>query len=354
MNERDTVEVGIVGLGTIGQYHADQLSALDAELVAGVDVDADARRAFAEEYGASTFEDAAALYDAVDAVIVTTPNRFHEEYAVEALEAGLDVLVEKPLAHSVESAERIAAAARAAPGFCMVGFNNRFRRPVRVLRHYLDAGRFGDLTHVEAAYVRRRGIPARGSWFTSEAIAGGGALVDIGVHAVDLALYFLGFPDVTEVSGVTRSNFGARDDYAFVDTWGEDGGPEGFDVEDSASAFLRCANGATVSLEVAWAANRPDSDTYYLRGTDGGARLDRGNEELTLYDASTGGDNHLLDADVETRRTNPHQDEQRAFLSAVRAGEAPGTNTVDEGVAVQRVLDAIYRSAAAGEAIRLD
>jgi predicted dehydrogenase len=348
------VRIGIVGLGNIGNYHAEFLRDVEgAELVAGLDVDAGARRGFAETHGVDVYEDRSALFAAVDAVVVTTPNRFHEEYAVAALEAGLDVLLEKPLAHTVESAERIADAARDAGGICMVGFNNRFSNSVEVLKHDLRAGRFGDVTHVEANYVRRRGIPGRGSWFTTEDVAGGGALIDIGVHAVDLALYFLDFPDVVEVSGTTRSEFGTREEYAFLRQWGTDAGPGGFDVEDSASAFVRCAGGKTVSLEVAWAANRPDSDEFVIRGTEAGATLDRNTHELTVYDAGVGGANHLSTTTVETRESVTHREEQRAFVRAVREGELD-RNTVDQALAVQRVVDAVYRSAAEGRAIRLD
>ena len=256
MTHPNDVAVGIVGLGGIGTHHATKLVERGANLVGGMDIDADARVRFHEEFDIPAYEDEAALYDACDAVLITTPNRFHEEYATSALEAGLDVLLEKPLAHTLESAERIAEAARAAEGFCMVGFNNRFADPVRVIKHYQDEGRFGETTHVEANYVRRRGVPGRGSWFTSSEVAGGGALIDIGVHAIDLALYFLDHPEVVEVSGETRSEFGGRDDYAYVHMWGDDAGPEGFDVDDSASAFIRGAGGSTVSLEVAWATNR--------------------------------------------------------------------------------------------------
>ncbi len=355
MSDANEVAVGIVGLGGIGHHHASRLVERGAELVGGMDIDADARRRFHEEFGVHAYEDETDLYDDCDAVLITTPNRFHEEYAISALEAGLDVLLEKPLAHSLESAERIAAAAAEADGFCMVGFNNRFANPVQVIKHYQDGGRFGKTTHVEANYVRRRGIPGRGSWFTSDHVAGGGALIDIGVHAIDLALYFLDHPEIVEVSGETRSEFGGRDDYAFVHMWGnDDNGPEGFDVDDSASAFIRGADGRTVSLEVAWATNRPTNDEFIVRGTDAGATFDRGNDELTIHEADRGGDHHLADTTVETRESDSHAAEQEVFLDAVAAGEAPTINTIDEALSVQRVIDAIYRSSEEGGAIRLD
>ncbi|WP_280585463.1 Gfo/Idh/MocA family oxidoreductase [Halorubrum sp. Boch-26] len=356
MTHANDVAVGIVGLGGIGTHHATKLTDRGANLVGGMDIDADARAAFHERFGVHAYENETELYEVCDAVLITTPNRFHEEYAVSALEAGLDVLLEKPLAHTVESAERIAAAARDAEGFCMVGFNNRFAEPVQVIKGYQDEGRFGETTHVEANYVRRRGVPGRGSWFTSGDVAGGGALIDIGVHAIDLALYFLGHPEVVEVSGETRTEFGDRDDYAFVHMWGDDNGADGFDVEDSASAFIRDADGNTVSLEVAWATNRPTNDEFVIRGTEAGATFDRGSDDLTIHEARAFDDeqHHFSDTEVETRESDSHAAEQAAFLDAVAAGEAPSINTVDEALSVQRVIDAIYRSSERGEAVRLD
>ena len=354
MTHPNDVAVGIVGLGGIGSHHATKLVERGANLVGGMDIDADARERFHEEFDLPVHADEAALYDDCDAVLVTTPNRFHEEYATAALATGLDVLLEKPLAHTLESAERIAAAARDAEGFCTVGFNNRFAEPVRVIKHHQDEGRFGETTHVEANYVRRRGVPGRGSWFTSADVAGGGALIDIGVHAVDLALHFLDHPEVVEVTGETRSEFGGRDDYAYVDMWGDDAGPEGFDVDDSASAFVRTEDGSTVSLEVAWATNRPPTNEFVVRGTEAGATFDRGSGDLTIHEAGVGGGHHLSDATVETREADSHAAEQAVFLEAVAAGEAPQINTVEEGLCVQRVIDAIYRSSETGAAVRLD
>ncbi|WP_348610243.1 Gfo/Idh/MocA family protein [Halobaculum rarum] len=348
------VRVGIVGLGGIGHHHAERLVSFGADLVGGMDVDAGARERFVREYDAHAFEDAGELYDMVDAVLITTPNRFHEEYAVSALEWGLDVLLEKPLAHTLESAERIAEAAREADGICMVGFNNRFSAPVEVLKHYQAEGRFGDVNHVEANYVRRRGVPGRGSWFTSKGVSGGGSLIDIGVHAIDLALYFLDFPEVVEVSGVARSEFGGRDDYTYIDMWGDDAGPEDFDVDDSVSAFIRTADGATVSLEAAWATNRPKNNDFFVRGTEGGAHFDRDSGDLTLFENGVGGGHHLTDTNVDTREVDPHRAEQAAFLEAVETGEAPTRNTVEQALTVQRVIDGIYRSTETGRAVRLD
>ncbi len=353
MTDDSPVAVGIVGLGGIGHHHAEQIEANDARLVGGMDISEAARESFADRFDVETYAATDALFEAVDAVLITTPNRFHEEYAVSALAAGVDVLLEKPLAHTLESAERIAEAATDAEGFCMVGFNNRFLNPVEVITGYNQAGRFGDLTHIEANYVRQRGIPGRGSWFTSKAVSGGGSLIDIGVHAIDLALYVLDFPTVTEVSAATRSQFGASDEYAAIAEWGEDTGPEGFDVDDSASAFIRTDDGQTISLEVAWATNRPDSNEFIIRGTDAGARFDRKNQTLTLYEASTVGEQHLATTEIETRTINTHRAEQAYFFDHVARGERPDRNTVEQGLAVQRVIDAIYRSSEEGRAIQL-
>ncbi|WP_435362067.1 Gfo/Idh/MocA family protein [Haloarchaeobius sp. DFWS5] len=355
MHEDETTQIGIVGLGGIARHHADHLAALQtegvaAELVGGMDVASEARTSFADDYGVPTYEDAVDLYDQVDAVIVTTPNRFHEEYVVSALEAGLDVLVEKPLAHTLESAERIAAAAENSEGFCMVGFHNRFAPEVAALKAHIDDDRFGDVYHVEANYIRRRGIPGRGSWFTDEAVAGGGALIDIGAHAIDLALYLMDFPEVEEVSGVARSEFGDRDDYTYLNMWGKDGDGD-FTVDDSANALIRCADGRTVALETSWASNRPPENTYTIHGTEAGAAVDRKDESLTIYEVEDVGGPQFSDATVTTGEEPAHREEQRRFVEAVAAGEAPGTNTVEQALTVQRVMAAIYESSETGSAV---
>ncbi|WP_324757841.1 Gfo/Idh/MocA family protein [Haloarcula sp. GH36] len=356
MSDPSSVRLGIVGLGNIANIHCDALEAsgLEETLVAGVDIDPDARAAFADTYGVDVYEDHEEMFAEIDAVLVTTPNRFHEEYVVDALAAGLDVLVEKPLAHTLESATRIAEAAEDAEGFCMVGFHKRFAEPVEVLDGYRRRGELGDVNHVEADYIRRRGIPARGSWFTQKSVSGGGSLIDIGVHALDLSLYLSGYPEVTEVSGVTRANFGTDDDYSYVKMWGEDQGASGFDVDDSVSALVRCADGTTISLEVAWASNRPNSQQYYVRGDEAGAGLDLASGELTLYESSSQGGDHHRTTEIETRDGGAHVAETTRFVEAVAEGQAPERNTVEEALTVQKVIDGIYRSSEAGEAVRIE
>lgn len=349
--------IGIVGLGNIGRYHAEQLRSLtaqlDVELAGGMDISPRARERFGETFGVPTHDDPGSLYETVDSVIITTPNRYHEEYAVGALDADLDVLVEKPIAHTIDSAERIREAAHQSEGICMIGFHNRFASPVQVLKEYARSGRFGEIHHIEAKYIRRRGVPGRGTWFTQEASAGGGALVDIGAHAIDLALYLLDFPRVTEVSGVTRSVFGDRPDYTHLEMWGERGdGP--FDVDDSANAFIRCADESTVSLDVAWAANRTPSNEFVIQGTDAGARLDLSDGGLTVYESSSAGEPHFSDAEIRTRDENPHRQEQRRFIEAIRGSEPLSVNTVEQGFLVQRVMDATYRSSERNAAVTID
>jgi predicted dehydrogenase len=351
-----TVDIGIVGLGNIGRMHAHHLVEHGAEwgceLVGGMDVAGEAREKFEESYDAHAFADAETLYERCDAVLVTTPNRFHEEYATGALAAGLDVLLEKPLAHTVESAERIAAAAEDAEGFCMVGFQSRFAPAAEVLRGYQEQGRLGDVYHVEANYLRRRGVPGLGSWFTDRDLAGGGSLIDIGVHALDLGLWFLDFPEVQEVSGTARSQFGGGDDYTYLRMWGEDGDGD-FDVDDSVTALVRCADGRTLSLEVAWAANREPDHDVIVRGTEGGAAIDPTTGDLRFHESETVGDDHHADTAIETRDADAHAAEKRRFVEAVRADEPPERNTVEQALTVQRVVDAIYRSSEAGQAVEV-
>ncbi|NGM68082.1 Gfo/Idh/MocA family oxidoreductase [Natronolimnobius sp. AArcel1] len=356
--QTETVRLGVVGLGFMGQTHATNATDLGHEVVAGADVVPETREEFAQSFGATTYEDVAAMYDeeALDAVAVSTPNAFHEDAVVAALERGYDVLCEKPLANDLASAERIAAAAADSDGFCMVNFHNRISTATEVFKDYQREGHFGEITHVDANYVRRRGIPGVGSWFTEKALSGGGAVVDIGVHAIDFALYLMDYPDVEDVFAVTRTEFGHREDYVDPGDWYDETEDAVFDVEDSATAMIRCADDRTISLEVTWAANQPGTQEFVARGTEAGATLDLGGEELTMFQSGTQGTDHTLDvtlSDGAIDRTGWEGSDER-FLEAVAAGEAPELNTVDQGLTVQRVIDAIYRSAEAGTSVSVE
>ncbi|WP_248515607.1 Gfo/Idh/MocA family protein [Salinarchaeum laminariae] len=350
----DSPRIGFVGLGNMARHHVENLLETDAEIAAGADVVPEARESFAADFGAETFEDVGEMCDVVDAAFVTTPNRFHEDAALTILENDVGLYLEKPLAHTLESAERIANAAADSDAIAMVGLHNRFAGGAEVLDAYRQQGRFGDISHVEIEYVRRRGIPAIGTWFTDKSTAGGGSLIDIGVHAIDLGLHLAGHPDVVEVSGTARSQFGDRDDTADMDVWGTPD-PDGvFDVDDSASAFFRADDGTTFSLECAWAANRKPNQEVTLRGTDGGATLDLSAGETTIYEDGVDGVDHVSDAQVETESRDAHGACQQTFLDALETGEQPERNTIEQALTVQQVIDGVYRSSDAGRAVQLD
>lgn len=327
----DVPAVGVVGLGNIGHEHAALLAEQPATLAGGVDVDAAARERFRERFDVPVFESVDPLLDAADCVLVTTPNRFHEEPATRALDADVSVLVEKPLAHDLASAERVAAAHDRSDGFCMVGFKNRFTAAVSELERLVRDGELGRVRHVDANYVRSRGVPEHGGWYVDAGVAGGGCLLDIGVHAIDLALYLCGFPAVTNVAGATRPG-----------PAGDDESAAGLPVEAAASAFVECEDGTTISLETAWATNRPPCHEVHVRGSAAGACFDIGDHSLTLYRPDASAADGLAAVD----RTPPANDslaaEQRAFLDVVQEGSPPEMNTVDQALVVQRVVDEIY------------
>jgi len=348
--------IGLVGLGGAGRNHAGNLTDIDCDLVAGADVVPEARDSFAADFDVDTYESHDAMYEDadLDAVVVTTPNAYHEAPVTAALERDIHTLCEKPLSNTLEGAEAIVDATHASDAFCMVGFHNRFSTAAKILTRHRESGRMGDITHIEGDYVRRRGIPGVGSWFTDRDLSGGGALIDLGVHLIDFALYLADFPEVVEVSGSTRSEFGSRDDYVDPDDFGGgwDASSGTFDVDDSASAFVRCADGTTMSLEVAWACNRDFSKEVVVRGTDAGARCSLGGDSVEFLETATEGTDHFVDSDLSgSLDPSGHAAEDARFVDAVRADEAPGTNTVEEALTVQRVIDAIYRSSEAGKAV---
>lgn len=342
--------IGIVGLGTRGRVQARSICELGADVV-GTDVDRTARQAFEREFDTVTYETPTAMCEAdVDGVVVTTPSKFHRVPACTALEFGYDVLIEKPLAHTVESAEQITDTAADSEGRCLVGFHNRCWDAVSALKGYIDEGHFGEVTHVQAEYLRRRGVPSRGSWYTSKKISGGGVLVDIGIHAIDLAFFFTEFPETWDAHGVMRQEFGNRSDYTYLDMWGEEteSGVESgmFDVEDSASALVEYGDDRSLGLEIAWATNASPRHRYRIHGTEAGAELsltpDGTEADVTIYRTSSVGSDHFRNTELLTRESGPVLNEFRYFCDVLRDGTRTDLATGEEALTTQRVIEDLY------------
>ncbi|WP_436923563.1 Gfo/Idh/MocA family protein [Halosimplex amylolyticum] len=350
------MDIGLVGLGKHGETHAQFLQEL-GHTVHAVDLDPRAKQRFLDRYDATMYEGLDALFAAgLDAVIISTPNKFHETAALKAFDTGLDVLIEKPLAHDLESAERIVEAAEETGNICMCGYFHRFQNRCRLAKGYVESGRLGEVTHIDARYMRRRGVPGLGTWYTSREIAGGGALIDVGCFLVDLVLDFYDWPELEQVIATARSDFGHRDDYAYLDMWGEDDEAKMYDVEDSVTAFCEFEGGRTAHLEIAWAANARRRHEYNIRGTEAGVSLDITNplesvdpsteqiRDFRLYEVRSDVVDHYVDSELIPPANDPFRDELATFLAAVETGESPDRCTAQQALAVQRVIDAIYEA----------
>lgn len=349
-------DIGFIGAGTIARKHADTVTEIGCNVAAVADIAPDAREAFAETYDVTDTYEAyeTMLEDAdLDVVLVAVPNALHAECAVAALERDLHVFVEKPLAHSLAAAERVQAAADRSDGDVLVGFTHVFSTDIQAVRRRVRAGEFGNVYDLNLEYVRRRGIPQLGSWFTRKEVSGGGALIDTGVHFLAVALSMLDYPDVETVSATAGAHFGNKDDYTYLSMWGGEPTPDPtFDVDDTVRAFVRCADGTTIHLDCAWASNREGRRHVQVLGDEAGATIPiHGDDGPTVY-----GDAHgdLTATELAVARTDGILAEWEYFLDVLDGEREHDTNTIEEGVAVQRVIDAIYRSADARREVTLD
>lgn len=285
----------------------------------------------------------------VDAVYIAVPNKFHAPLALQALKAGKHVLLDKPFALNIGEAEAVVKAAKKAKKQFMLGMNQRYREDSQKIRALAKQGAFGEIYHAKAYWQRRSGIPRLGTWFGNKELAGGGCLLDIGVHLLDLCLHTMGNFEPVAVSGSTYTKFGNRG--LGEGGWGKSD-REGitFDVDDFASALIRMKNGATVTLDVTWACHTDEGNRMDVRlfGTEGGAglypaRIFRNDPLRQDYD--------VIDK-VKAPVMWPHQDRFANFTNALLGTEEPGV-TATEALAVQRILDGIYESSQTGREVRL-
>ena len=346
---------GFVGGGGIMRVHAKiARERQDLELVAVADVVEPVLNTAADMFNIparySDYNDMVAKEN-LDLVIIGVPNAFHYGATMAALQAGCHVLCEKPPALNAGQAKAMAAEAEKRSLRLAYGLHNRFAGEVETAHQYLTTGRLGQVYHASVEMYRRRGIPGLGSWFTTKAIAGGGALIDIGVHILDLTYYLMGQPKPVTVSAVTHARFGNDpESYNYLSMWGTRV-PEGpFDVDDLAAAFIRFENGASLNLQVSWAANTPQGSSLRVLGDKGGLTID-GNRELTILGEDNG---YISDIKPMFQQPNAKTAQLDQFIDCIRNPEQKLKVDAQQGIILQSMLDAVYESATEGREVAVN
>lgn len=358
-NTKATLRVGIIGLGFGGESALKGFHKLpQVEVVALAGLEEERLAELGSIYGVPhlyrSYEELLARED-LDAISIAVPNILHAPIALKALQQGQHVLCEKPLASTLTEAEAMVQAARQANRVLQVVFNHRQRTDVQTLKRLIDEGQLGTIYYAKASWMRRRGIPGSGSWFASKHMAGGGPLIDLGVHVLDMALYLLGEPAAVTVSASTYNELGSRGTgFNMHET--KSGAGHAFEVEDLATAFIRLSNGATLLLEASWATHSSAQDDYgiVLYGTTGGAAIHAHNynteNALTIYTDLAG-----LTAEIrpQVHGGGGHDAIMRQFVERIESGQWEGDNG-SEGLRRSRIIEACYASAARRQEVVLE
>jgi predicted dehydrogenase len=352
--------VGIIGAGTVVTYgHIPNFQSIDnVEVVALCDVNQARVQEVAAEHGiphAYTDYREMLTKDAPDIVVVATPNIFHKPMTLDALNAGAHVLCEKPMALHYADAEEMMAMAKEKGLVLTVGTHYRYSDPVQACKAHVDDGFLGKVYAARTSWQRRHGIPGYGSWFTNQEMAGGGALLDIGIHALDRALYLMGYPKPVRVVGATFAEFGPRGEGLFG--WGVDGidrGVQGvrFDVDDLTWAQVQFEDGSVLHLNVAWATHAPEEFRTQLYGTEGGMLLD-GFDKYMLYQDLNG---KPVDITPEPPYGSGVSSYRRLVENFVRHLDGdPDAELIppEEALIGARIIDGILRSAESGREVAL-
>jgi predicted dehydrogenase len=346
----EPLRAGVVGLGYAGEQHLKNFARVPGvEPVALAGLERDRLRELGGSYGVqdlyTSWEDLASRDD-LDIISIGAPNHLHAPIAVAALEGGRHILCEKPLARNGAEAQQIVDAARAADRAVHIAFTQRERGDVQALKRHVDEGNLGRIYHAKATWMRRNGIPGMGGWFTSKELAGGGPLIDLGVHMIDMALYLMGEPRVESVSCATYAELGPQGRGGWAGA-GLMTGEKPYEVEDLAAAFIRLSGGATLNLEAGWAVYRELSDDFgvTLYGTDGGAEMkvkNYGTSDTVRIFTDVAGVPAVVTPEIEPREG--HLAVVRCFVETIQSGKWEGQHGED-GLDRARIIDACYASA---------
>jgi len=354
-----TYRIAIIGCGGIASgKHMPSLAKLSqVDMVAFCDIELERAQAAAAKFGKGEavvyerYEDV--LKDGtIDIVHVCTPNDSHAEIAIAALEAGKHVMCEKPMAKTAADARRMVEAAKRTGKKLTIGYNNRFRTDSQYLHKLCADGELGEIYYAKAHAIRRRAVPTWGV-FLDEDKQGGGPLIDIGTHALDLTLWMMNNYKPKAVLGTSFHKLSQRENAA--NAWGP-WDPAQFTVEDSAFGMITMQNGATIMLESSWALNSLEVDEAKctLCGTEGGADMKdglrlNGEKNSRLYttnvELNSGGV-----AFYEGESESAPDLEMRLWIEAI-ANDTEPVVTPEQACVVSEILEAIYESARTGQAV---
>lgn len=351
------MKIGIIGAGAIGKKHAEAAVKAGATISWVIDIDPNLGPALADEYSASYSESPQALWDdaSTTSVIIGVPNWLHKSLAIAALSAGKDVFLEKPMALNVVQCQEIAHVAELHNRILQIGYAHRYTGVGQIASELIQQGKLGNIYHARANLFLRRGVPGLGKWFTNKEFSGGGSLIDVGVHLIDLSLFLLDFPQPTQVLGQTYQNFGRRmKGYDYENMWS---GPPNYDgicdVEDSAEALVKFTNGATLELHVAWAGNYPSKlmpvSQVAVLGDQGGLAFELFGSEVHLAQVEQG---KLSDSALPVVDDDFFLKQFRDFMQSVKQREPLGP-TPQQAIAVQSLVEAIYESSHVGQIVEL-
>jgi predicted dehydrogenase len=351
----NSIRIGIIGTGSISEAHMNAYARnKDAKIVAICDMNEARAQKIAAKYGADkayTSHEQLLSDPDIDAVSICTWNNTHASLSIAALQAGKHVLIEKPLCRTVEEALQVEQAVRDSGNILQVGFVRRYDPNVTMLREFADKGEFGDLYYAKASMIRRLGNP--GGWFADVERSGGGPLIDIGVHVIDLCWYLMGRPKATTISANTYSRLGNRSHIRHLSFYkAADYDASKNTVEDLANAIVRFENGASLMVDVSYSLHaKKDEGSVKLYGDKGGFEVDPAVIIVT--------EKHGTILNVEPQTDNSgfqfeaaFQNEINEFISCVQEGREP-LSPVADGVEIMKILCGIYESAAKGEEIRL-
>lgn len=329
-------KIGVIGLGGVAQLvHLPNFTKIpNADVTAVAETNKNRLRTIADKFGIKQiYNNHKDLLDKadVDAVIIATPTSTHKEIAIDCLNAGKDVLVEKPMARSFQEAKQIVDAAKKNKKILMVGMNLRYRPDTMLLRSFINTNEIGEPFYVKCGWIRKQSSGEK--WFTKKEESGGGVIIDLGIHIMDLALWLLDFP---EISSVSTQNF-----HHYTKN-----------VEDTSISCIKCTNSAVINIEVSWSLP-VEKDHFFLEvyGTKGSFSIN----PFRLYKKV---ENDYINL-TPTQADNPavlfkksYLNELKSFIGAIN-GFNPVFSPGEEAMQRMKIIEAMYESASKKQEIKL-